>query len=69
MLTLYEGGLRKGGKDPRSYNLKGGQCKTPVMQLRGSGLKQPPVIDAFLTSRLCPFTLTWPDREVRTVPA
>ena len=47
------------------WMLKGGECKTPITQLRGEQLKQPPVIAAYLADGKFPFTLTWPQKEVK----
>ena len=48
----------------RSVSLMGAECKTPVTQIRGQELKQPPVISGLLDKQRFPFTLHWPNGEV-----
>ena len=48
--NVYEG-RRRGAKPSRTYSLKGAECKTPVLGLKGQKLSQPPVIQNLLQQR------------------
>jgi hypothetical protein len=62
-VEVYDG-AKRAGKKPAAYKLNGATCKTPLKQLRGQELKQPPVIQALLVERRFPFTLEWKGNEV-----
>ena len=61
-LSFYEN--RRTAKPNRVQPLKGGECKTPILTLRGETLKQPPVIASYIADSKFPLTLTWPQKQI-----